>query len=131
MQVDVERIQDDYTKLFSVFDEWAMTEDEGKLLLGLKEKVDILRFSVTRKFDITSYVYLDSMRMNRLFFNCQLYFIPFTAPQTCYKYKTRGAVKSGSYDIDPDGQAGGEPFTVDCDFETGKSSFVCVVKTTV
>ena len=29
---------------------------------------------------------------------------------------------SGSYDIDPDGQAGGDPFTVDCDFETGKRS---------
>ena len=65
LQVDIERIQDEFTKILSVFDKWAITEDEGKLLLGLKEEVDILRFSVTRKFDIGSNVYLDLMRMHR------------------------------------------------------------------
>ena len=78
LQVDIEKVQDEFTKILSVFDEWAMTEDEGKLLLGLKEKVDILRFSVTRKLVITSNVYFDSMRMHRLFFNRPLHFIPFS-----------------------------------------------------
>ena len=64
-QVEIDRIQKDIARLSSAFDGWAMSEDQGKLYLDLKEEVDILRFSVTRKFDIGSNVYLDSMRMHR------------------------------------------------------------------
>ena len=120
MQVDIDRIQKDFTRISSVLDGWAMSEDQGKLYLDLKEEVDILRFAVTRKFDSTSNVYLDCIDDFQL---AIIFHSIFTAPQTCYRYKTRGAVKSGSYDIDPDGHAGGDPFTVNCDFETGKISF--------
>ena len=65
LQVDIDRIQKDFTRISSAFDGWAMSEDQGKLYLDLKEEVDILRFSVTRKFDIGSNVYLDLMRMHR------------------------------------------------------------------
>ena len=60
---------------------------------------------------------IDNLQLTAIFYSI------FTAPKTCYKYKTAGAIKSGSYDIDPDGQAGGDPFTVDWDFETGKIYF--------
>ena len=120
LKVDIDRIQDEFTRISSVFDGWAMSEDEGKLYLDLKEEVDILRFAVTRKFDSTSNIFLDCIDDFQLTI---IFYSIYTAPQTCYKYKTRGAVKSGSYDIDPDGHAGGDPFTVDCDFETGKITF--------
>ena len=49
-KMDIDEIKEDFARISGVFDEWAMSEDEGKLYLDLKEEVDILRFSVTRKF---------------------------------------------------------------------------------
>jgi hypothetical protein len=51
------------------------------------------------------------------------YFI-IIAPKTCHSYQLKGANKSGFYDIDPD--SSGEPFTVECNFETG-NTFAIVV----
>ena len=45
----------------------------------------------------------------------------FSVPKTCNEYFQQGAVISGSYEIDPDGAGGGPPFSVQCDFENGKS----------
>ena len=50
-KIDIDEIKEDFARISGVFDEWATSEDEGKLYLDLKEEVDILRFSVTRKFE--------------------------------------------------------------------------------
>ena len=44
-------------------------------------------------------------------------------PRTCNEYQEQGAIVSGNYEIDPDGEGGGIPFTVRCDFENGKKLF--------
>ena len=48
--------------------------------------------------------------------------ILFLVPKTCHEYQEQGAVASGNYEIDPDGDGGGPPFMVRCDFENGNSN---------
>ena len=52
----------------------------------------------------------------------------YSVPKTCHEYFQQGAIISGSYEIDPDGAGGDPPFSVQCDFENGKSKILEIAK---